>query len=121
MYLVHLFRFIYLLLFSHSKVVVSNVASASSDPPQTPNSTSAGTNNSDSDSDSESDGDDDEQALVREKMKADGALVEYNEHEESVYRCVWANNDPWTFASLSLDGRFLINHIPSKVKFSILL
>ena len=51
---------------------------------------------------------------------SDGVLKVYDDHEESVYAVAWANSDPWTFASLSYDGRLVINHVPRKVKFKIL-
>ena len=44
----------------------------------------------------------------------------YEEHEDSVYSAVWSAADAWVFASLSYDGRLVINHVPSQEKFSIL-
>lgn len=43
------------------------------------------------------------------------------EHEDSVYAAEWASGDPWIFASLSYDGRFVMNRVPRDVKYSILL
>uniref|UniRef100_A0A914VC64 Protein TSSC1 n=1 Tax=Plectus sambesii TaxID=2011161 RepID=A0A914VC64_9BILA len=51
---------------------------------------------------------------------ADGVVRTYEEHEESVYCCDWAPNDPWIFASLSYDGRLIIGRVPRKVKYQIL-
>ena len=45
----------------------------------------------------------------------------YDEHEDSVYSVAWSTADPWIFASLSYDGRVVINHVPRKEKFKILL
>ena len=44
----------------------------------------------------------------------------FDDHEESVYAVEWSSADPWTFASLSYDGRLVINHVPRSVKFRIL-
>ena len=33
----------------------------------------------------------------------------------------WSAADPWTFASLSYDGRIAVNHVPSAVKYKILI
>ena len=44
----------------------------------------------------------------------------WTEHEDSVYTAEWSAADPWTFASLSYDGRLVLGHVPQQVKFSIL-
>lgn len=54
-------------------------------------------------------------------LSRDSLLASYDEHEDSVYSAEWAAGDPWTFASLSYDGRFVINRVPSDIKYSILL
>ena len=51
----------------------------------------------------------------------DGLIATYDEHEDSVYAVEWSAADPWSFASLSYDGRVVINKVPKKVKFDILL
>lgn len=51
---------------------------------------------------------------------ADEVIVKYEEHEDSVYNAVWSAADAWIFASLSYDGRLVINHVPQQEKFSIL-
>ncbi|XP_049763235.1 EARP-interacting protein homolog [Schistocerca cancellata] len=56
----------------------------------------------------------------REKLE-DGVLATYDEHEDSVYRVEWSAADPWTFASLSYDGRLVISKVPRSVKYKILL
>jgi hypothetical protein len=45
----------------------------------------------------------------RLQPKEDRVLKVYEEHEDSVYKVEWSNIDPWVFASLSYDGRFVIN------------
>jgi hypothetical protein len=37
----------------------------------------------------------------------------FEEHEDSVYSICWATS-VWIFASLSYDGRVLINHVPKE-------
>lgn len=51
----------------------------------------------------------------------DGVLAIYEEHEDSVYCVEWSCADPWTFASLSYDGRLVINQVPREDKYKILL
>ncbi len=33
----------------------------------------------------------------------------------------WSTADPWVFASLSYDGRVVINRVPSSIKYKILI
>lgn len=61
--------------------------------------------------------DDDE---VKEKNNGaieDGILHTYEDHEESVYAAEWSSADFWTFASISFDGRFVINKVPKSFKY----
>ena len=51
----------------------------------------------------------------------DGVIATYEEHEDSVYAAEWSTADPWIFASLSFDGRLVINRVPKKTKYRILL
>lgn len=51
----------------------------------------------------------------------DGVLATYDEHEDSVYSVEWSSADPWTFASLSYDGRLVISKVPRAEKYMILL
>jgi len=82
---------------SDSRVVLSSIASLSSEPYG---------------------------ALVDEDTERsqieDGIISVWLDHEDSVYTAEWSSADPWTFASLSYDGRLVIGHVPSSVKFSIL-
>ena len=50
----------------------------------------------------------------------DEVIARYEEHEDSVYSAVWSSADAWVFASLSYDGRLVINHVPQQEKFAIL-
>ncbi|KNC85204.1 hypothetical protein SARC_02582 [Sphaeroforma arctica JP610] len=51
----------------------------------------------------------------------DGVVRKFDEHEDSVYAVDWSAADPWLFASLSLDGRVVVNHVPRDTKYGILL
>ena len=51
----------------------------------------------------------------------DGVIATYEEHEDSVYAVDWSSADPWVFASLSYDGRLVINRVPRAEKYKILL
>ena len=51
----------------------------------------------------------------------DGVHAGFEEHEESVYHVAWSAADPWIFASLSLDGRLVVNHVPTATKYGLLL
>lgn len=50
-----------------------------------------------------------------------GEVCCYDDHEDSVYGAVWSVADPWTFASLSYDGRLALNTVPRAEKYRILL
>ncbi|GBP55939.1 EARP-interacting protein [Eumeta japonica] len=51
----------------------------------------------------------------------DGVLQSYEQHEDSVYCAEWSAADPWTFASLSYDGRLVLSRVPRHFKYKILL
>ena len=51
----------------------------------------------------------------------DSVVQIFEEHEDSVYAVEWSASDPWVFASLSYDGRLVINHVPRSEKYRILL
>ena len=57
----------------------------------------------------------------RRAQLADGQLACCEEHEDSVYAAEWSSADPWTFASLSCDGRLVVSRVPRQVKYKILL
>nr|CAD7401515.1 unnamed protein product [Timema cristinae]CAD7425488.1 unnamed protein product [Timema monikensis] len=87
---------------SDSQVILTSVASISSEPL---------TNILDSD---------ENQKEQKDKLE-DGVLATYDEHEDSVYSVEWSSADPWTFASLSYDGRLVINKVSRADKYRILL
>lgn len=45
----------------------------------------------------------------------------FDDHEDSVYGATWSAADPWCFASLSYDGRLVLNTVPRAEKYRILL
>jgi hypothetical protein len=51
----------------------------------------------------------------------DGKAHTFDDHEDSVYGLVWSAVDPWLFASMSYDGRLLVNRVPKNVKYKILI
>lgn len=57
---------------------------------------------------------------AKEPLK-DSVVSTYEEHEDSVYAAEWSSADPWLFASLSYDGRLVINRVPRALKYRILL
>ena len=52
---------------------------------------------------------------------ADGLVKAFDDHEQSVFSAAWSAADAWIFASLSLDGKAVINHVPPAEKYKILL
>lgn len=61
-----------------------------------------------------------DETCSKEKLE-DGVIRRYEEHEDSVYAVEWSSADPWTFASLSYDGRLVINKVPREYKYQIML
>ena len=57
---------------------------------------------------------------VSSKQMEDGLVSVWTDHEDSVYTAEWSTADPWSFASLSYDGRLVIGQVPQSVKFNIL-
>ncbi|CAG9532797.1 unnamed protein product [Cercopithifilaria johnstoni] len=55
-----------------------------------------------------------------ENVLGDERLEKMEEHEESVYSCAWASNDPWVFASVSFDGRVIVSKVKRHHKYAIL-
>jgi len=51
----------------------------------------------------------------------DGLVKFFDDHSESVYSVAWGATNAWIFASLSYDGNFVVNHVPSSEKYKILL
>ena len=108
--------FFHIIFSSDSRVMLHNASSVSSEP--------AG-NSGHSDDD-----DDDDVVDLDDSFEAshkssdpleDGVLATYEEHEDSVYAVDWSAADPWVFASLSYDGRLVINRVSRHFKYRILL
>ncbi|KAK3263763.1 hypothetical protein CYMTET_27454, partial [Cymbomonas tetramitiformis] len=55
------------------------------------------------------------------KDPSDIQVHTYTEHEDSIYGVAWSASDPWIFATLSYDGRVVINTVPRGEKYKILL
>jgi len=55
------------------------------------------------------------------ESERDGLVRAFEGHDESVYAAVWSAADAWLFATLSLDGRLLVNYVPAAEKYRILL
>lgn len=85
---------------SDSRVILSNIASLSSEP----------FGHIDEDED-----------LNSREPDTDRVISFFEEHEDSVYAVEWSGADPWIFASLSYDGRVVINRVPRAEKYKTLL
>jgi len=53
--------------------------------------------------------------------RGDHLVRTFTEHEESIYSISWSCKDTWVFASLSYDGRVVINYVPQSEIDAILL
>ncbi|XP_020279315.1 protein TSSC1 [Pseudomyrmex gracilis] len=91
---------------SDSRVILCNIASISSEP--------FGHIVSAEDESSQN-----EESCSKKKLE-DSLIGRYEEHEDSVYAVEWSSADPWTFASLSYDGKLVLNKVPRKHKFQIM-
>jgi len=58
--------------------------------------------------------------MDNEQME-DSLVKSYSDHEDSVYGAAWSAKDAFIFATLSYDGRIVVNHVPPAMKFKILL
>lgn len=56
-----------------------------------------------------------------EEVTVDGLVSAFEQHEDSVYSVAWSPSDPWIFASVSFDGRVVVNQVPADHKFKILM
>lgn len=56
----------------------------------------------------------------RKLSRKDRLIQTFEEHEDSVYSISWATS-AWIFASLSYEGRVVINHVPTEYSDAILL
>lgn len=55
------------------------------------------------------------------RQESDGKAQTFDEHEDSVYGLAWSAADPWMFASMSYDGRIVVNRVPKNIKYKILI
>lgn len=63
-----------------------------------------------------------EASAASDNAEANDCLLEtLDYHDDSVYCVEWSSADPWTFASLSYDGRFVFRRIAKEIKYKILL
>ncbi|XP_051579209.1 EARP-interacting protein homolog [Myxocyprinus asiaticus] len=95
---------------SDSRVILSNMVSISSEP-----------FGHLVDDDDLSDNEENQQEDKGKEPLQDSIIATYEEHEDSVYAVEWSEADPWLFASLSYDGRLVINRVPRALKYRILL
>uniref|UniRef100_A0A8C3IAT7 EARP complex and GARP complex interacting protein 1 n=1 Tax=Chrysemys picta bellii TaxID=8478 RepID=A0A8C3IAT7_CHRPI len=95
---------------SDSRIILSNMVSISSEP-----------FGHLVDDDELSDQEDHHQEEKTKEPLQDSIIATYEEHEDSVYAVEWSSADPWLFASLSYDGRLVINRVPRALKYHILL
>eukprot|EP00249_Psilotum_nudum_P018157 c26664_g1_i1 orf=93-1241(+) len=49
------------------------------------------------------------------RAQLDPLIQSYNGHEDSVYGIAWSSREPWIFASLSYDGRVVIESVPQPI------
>ena len=86
---------------SDGQVILSNLASISSN---------AAMLNIDDSSDT-----DGEKGSSKAELLNEGMLRKFEDHEDSAYGIEWSVANPWYFASLSYDGRFVINKVPEHI------
>lgn len=89
---------------SDQRVVLSNVPSIASQPFGTL-------------VDQEDNADKDKDKSEPTQAEEAGVIQVYDDHEDSVYAVEWSSADFWTFASLSYDGRLVINKVPRSIKY----
>ncbi|OMH78503.1 Protein TSSC1 [Zancudomyces culisetae] len=54
------------------------------------------------------------------RIREDRIVKQYETHDAGVYSVHWSLSNPWMFASLSIDGRFIVNSVPQYEKNKIL-
>ena len=60
---------------------------------------------------------------LQDLQKSEGPNVQVSryEHMDSVNAIAWGAADAWIYMSASYDGKVVLNHVPSKEKYKILL
>jgi len=90
---------------SDNRVVLSSVASLSSEPYRTTFTDEEISNSNE----------------INQEAQPDRVVKVYEDHEDSVYMAEWSSVESWIFASLSYDGRLVINKVPKEEKYKIIL
>ena len=57
----------------------------------------------------------------KSETSAPNVRVSRYEHMDSVYALAWGAADAWVYATAGYDGKVVLNHVPSKEKYKILL
>ena len=63
----------------------------------------------------------DEDNPEKSETSAPNVRVARYEHIDSVYGMAWSAADAWVYATVGYDGKVVLNHVPSKEKYKILL
>jgi WD40 repeat protein len=63
----------------------------------------------------------DEDNPEKSETSALNVRVARYEHTDSVYGMAWSAADAWVYVTVSYDGKVVLNHVPSKEKYKILL
>jgi EARP and GARP complex-interacting protein 1 len=63
----------------------------------------------------------DEDNPEKSETSALNVRVSRYEHTDSVYGMTWSAADAWVYVTVSYDGKVVLNHVPSKEKYKILL
>jgi len=60
-------------------------------------------------------------STTHQEGKDKDALIETYEHEDTIYSIEWSAAEAWIFASISYNGAFFINTVPSEEKYNIMI
>lgn len=63
----------------------------------------------------------DEDNAENSETSAPNVRVSRYEHSDSAYGMAWGVADAWVYVSVGYDGKVVLNHVPSKEKYKILL
>jgi hypothetical protein len=63
----------------------------------------------------------DEEADDKTETSGPNVRVSRYEHMDSVYATAWGAADAWVYVTIGYDGKAVLNHVPSKEKYKILL
>ena len=62
-----------------------------------------------------------EPTKVAEDRTVNARVQRYDDFSDSVYTAAWGAADPWVYMAISYDGKAVLQHVPSKEKYKILL